>query len=134
MICGVERTELQEQRDQQKEQQGEQRKSRRYRGWVKGQSGNPAGRRPGSLNQTTLEIKAAAKALIEDPEYRISLRQRLVAGKAPHMEALLHHYAYGQPSSKVELTERHEVIMMTRQLGTDPLAALPPAFPEVAES
>jgi hypothetical protein len=29
--------------------------------------------------------------------YRRSLMQRLEAGKAPHMEVLLHRYAFGKP-------------------------------------
>jgi hypothetical protein len=27
---------------------------------------------------------------------------RLIAGKAPHMETLLHHYAYGKPKELIE--------------------------------
>lgn len=60
------------------------------------------GRPKGALNKTTREIKDIADGLLSDPAYLESLRRRLHAGKAPHMEQLLHHYRYGKP------TERHE--------------------------
>src|SRR5262245_49506862 len=61
------------------------------------------GRPPGSRNKATLEGRDLARQLLEDPAYRASLRRRLIAGRAPQMEALLFKYAYGQP------IERHEV-------------------------
>jgi hypothetical protein len=61
------------------------------------------GRQKGTRNKTTVEIREAAQKLLHDGAYQKSLRTRLLAGKAPHMEQLLHHYAYGKP------VERHEV-------------------------
>ena len=43
-----------------------------------------------------------AQAMLEDPEYRKSLKKRLISGKAPHMETLLHHYAFGKPKERFE--------------------------------
>jgi hypothetical protein len=70
-------------------------------GFVKGTSGNPAGRQPGP-NKVTVEAKAAANALVDDPDYRRKLRERLIAGTAPHMEPLLWAYAKGKPVDRVE--------------------------------
>jgi len=71
------------------------------------------GRPPGSLNSTTLEVREFARHLIEDPEYQASLRRRMIAGKAPQMEMLLFHYAYGKP------VERHEVTASATAAGSD---------------
>ncbi len=71
------------------------------------------GRPPGSLNRTTLEVREFARHQIEDPEYQASLRGRLIAGKAPQMEMMLFHYAYGKP------VERHEVTADAGAAGPD---------------
>ena len=55
------------------------------------------GRIAGTPNKVTREIREAAKALLETPAYQASLKKRLVSGKAPHMETLLHYYGYGKP-------------------------------------
>ncbi len=60
------------------------------------------GRKPGVPNRATLEIREAAKSLIEDPGYLRSLKTRLKSGRAPHMETLLFHYAYGKPKETME--------------------------------
>ena len=61
------------------------------------------GRPKGSRNKASHEIQAASKRLLTDPKYLESLQFRLMQGKAPHMETLLHHYAYGKPSEHLEL-------------------------------
>ena len=60
------------------------------------------GRPKGVPNKATAEIKAVARRLVEDPLYVTALAQRLVRGRAPHMETLLFHYAYGKPKETVE--------------------------------
>jgi hypothetical protein len=62
------------------------------------------GRPKGALNLATRAIKEIATGLLEDPDYQVSLAARLKAGKAPHMETLLHHYAYGKPLERVSMT------------------------------
>lgn len=66
--------------------------------------GTPGPGRPkGGLNKTTIEVRDASRALVEDPGYRAELIKRLIAGTAPHMETLLWHYAYGKPKDVVEI-------------------------------
>ena len=60
------------------------------------------GRRAGTPNKATLEIRDAARRLLEDPAYLRNVRERLLEGKAPQLEVLLHHYAYGKPREIVE--------------------------------
>ena len=61
------------------------------------------GRSKGTANKATAEIKNAARAIVNDPEYRALLMIRLKLGEAPHMETLLWHYAYGKPKEQVEV-------------------------------
>lgn len=72
------------------------------RGFQPGQSGNPAGRRPGTRNRVTIEAQLAAAQIVDDPEYRAALRQRMINGTAGAIEALLWLYAYGKPVERVE--------------------------------
>ncbi|MCR4341329.1 MAG: hypothetical protein NUW01_15735 [Gemmatimonadaceae bacterium] len=66
------------------------------------------GRRRGTPNRVAhrerCEIKDFARAVLQDPAYQASLVTRIRDGKAPHMEALLHHYAYGVPKQPVEMS------------------------------
>jgi hypothetical protein len=64
-----------------------------FRKGHKGRGGRPKG----ALNRTTLEVRALARGLIEDPAYLAALRRRLLAGKAGQIEALLFGYAFGRP-------------------------------------
>jgi hypothetical protein len=60
-----------------------------------------AGGRPrGALNRTTIEIRALARGLVEDPAYLAALRRRLAAGKAGSLEPMLFAYAYGRPTER----------------------------------
>ena len=58
--------------------------------------------------------------MLADPEYQASLRARLIAGKAPHMETLLHYYAWGKPKDKmafeIEDSQLPEVKMIVHHL------------------
>ena len=67
------------------------------------------GRRKGSLNKVTIEVKAFSASILHDPNYQESLKKRLIAGKAPHMEPLLFHYCYGKPKETGEVTHLHKV-------------------------
>lgn len=61
-----------------------------------------AGRPLGAVSWQTKEIRGLSRAMLEDPVYRAGLKTRLDEGKAPHMETLLHHYAYGKPKERIE--------------------------------
>jgi hypothetical protein len=63
------------------------------------------GRPKGGLNKSTLEGRAFAQQLVNDPEYRTTLRERLLAGKLPPgVESMLWFYAIGKPKEEVELS------------------------------
>lgn len=62
------------------------------------------GRPKGVPNKATIEIKQFAMKMLADPKYGMSLQRRLINGEAPHMETLLHQYAYGKPKDHVEIT------------------------------
>jgi hypothetical protein len=64
-------------------------------------NGNPGGGRPkGARNNATLEIKEFARNFLMSHRYRRALERRILAGTAPHIEVLLHHYAFGKPTDK----------------------------------
>jgi hypothetical protein len=63
--------------------------------------GNPGGGRPkGAQNKATLEIKVFARNFLMSDRYRRTLERRILAGTAPQIEVLLHHYAFGKPTDK----------------------------------
>lgn len=68
------------------------------------------GRPKGVPNKATVEVREAAQKIVQDPEYLKSLTERLLAGRAPHIESLLWLFAYGrpkeQPSTEGTLTVR----------------------------
>jgi hypothetical protein len=56
------------------------------------------GRPPGAISQATLEAKAFARRIVEEPEYFESLKRRAIDGKLPQsIEMLLLQYVYGTP-------------------------------------
>ena len=63
------------------------------------QKGKPktGGRKAGTTNKATVEIKEFARLILEAPLYQTRLRSRVMQGKAPQIEVLLFHYAYGKP-------------------------------------
>ena len=67
-----------------------------------GQSGNPVGRTPGTRRRVTIEAQHAASQIVDDPEYRAALRQRMINGTAGAMEPLLWMYCFGKPVERVE--------------------------------
>lgn len=69
----------------------------------KGQSGNPAGRKPGP-NKVTKEIRALARDILEQPDALAKLRKQAREGKLhPSIHVTLMHYAYGVPKQKLEV-------------------------------
>jgi hypothetical protein len=74
------------------------------------EKGNP-GRPKGAVNKATRDIREFARECLEAPEYVRRLKARLEAGKAPHMEQLLAHYAYGKPKDVVEINTPRPIIV-----------------------
>jgi hypothetical protein len=79
-----------------------------------GQSGNPKGRTPGTRNKVTTEARETASRLVDDPEYRANLRQRMIDGTAGAMEPLLWFYAKGKPVERVN-EARDEIHELTNE-------------------
>lgn len=44
-----------------------------------------------------------ARAVLDDPTYQESVKQRMIEGKAPHLETLYHYYADGKPKETIEV-------------------------------
>ncbi len=59
--------------------------------------GRAGGRQKGTPNKATREVRAVARQLVADREYRRNLRERLREGTAGQMEVVLWQYAYGKP-------------------------------------
>ena len=78
--------------------------------------GGQPGRKKGSKNKATIEIKELARRLVQDPEYLAALRERLIAGKLHgSVEALLWAYAYGKQRDTLDLNvsaERKTLIVV----------------------
>lgn len=57
-----------------------------------------SGRKRGTLNRVTREVRDFARSILEADDYREHLRRRLIAGElSPQIETLLYHYAFGVP-------------------------------------
>ena len=63
------------------------------------------GRTKGTLNKATVEVKALARELVEDPTYLKNLKKRLAEGALPPgVEMTLWAYAYNRPPQGIEIT------------------------------
>lgn len=49
-----------------------------------------------------MEARAAASLIVEEPEYRAALAERMISGRAGQMEVVLWAYAKGKPVGRVE--------------------------------
>jgi hypothetical protein len=65
------------------------------------------GRKKGVPNKATLDAKALAEGLVDDPVYLAKLRKDLRARKvAPPIEQMIWYYAKGKPKDVIELEGR----------------------------
>lgn len=62
-----------------------------------------AGRKKGTPNKASVEIKDFARSILEDPDYKARLKVRILSGKAPHIEQLLYFYGYGKPAETMKV-------------------------------
>jgi len=93
---------------------------RNIRGLKRGGPGRPLG----SLNKATRDMKAFSREVLEDPDYIKSLKARLLDGKAPHMETLLAHYAYGKPADTLRVTDETPPLMVIDTLTAEDVERL----------
>jgi hypothetical protein len=49
------------------------------------------------------KIMEFAEEILDDPQYRQSLKMRIMNGRANHIETMLFHYRYGKPAERLEL-------------------------------
>jgi hypothetical protein len=68
--------------------------------WTKGSAPR---KQPGMVSHRKREVRELALNLVTDPAYLANLYKRIVAGKAPHMEITLWHYAFGKPTDRVRI-------------------------------
>jgi hypothetical protein len=91
--------------------------------FAKGQSGNPKGRTKGAENKATKEVRQLAAGLLDDA-YRARLKQRLLAGKAPHMEPIIWYYAFGKPKETIAHESAAELVIPILRTKADVRAVL----------
>jgi hypothetical protein len=63
------------------------------------------GRPKGVPNRATVEAKEFCASIVDDPEYRKTLRRRALKGELPPaIEAMIWHYAKGKPKEQVDMS------------------------------
>jgi hypothetical protein len=67
----------------------------------------------------TQDVRELARQFVEDADYRVSLKMRLKRGTAPHMETLLHHYAYGKPKETLDINTPMRALIIDVVTGDD---------------
>jgi len=82
------------------------------------------GRMRGTPNKATRDIKEFARSVLESPNYRASLKKRLICGNAPKIEELLYHYAFGRPVERTEVTGEDGAIKITDPFTQELIKAL----------
>lgn len=91
--------------------------------------GRPGPGRPrGVPNRISTDVRECARWLVEDDAYRSNLLERIRAGTAGQMEALLWQYAYGKPrdvAPEDESESRFERMRaaVRKRLAEDPMGA-----------
>lgn len=91
---------------------------------MKFQKGKPktGGRQPGVQNLATVTIKEIALGLVEDPDYQASLKRRMISGRSPQLEILMHYYGYGKP--KTEISEDRTIRVLIQRDAGQPASPL----------
>ena len=75
--------------------------------------GRIGGRQKGTGNHVGRAARRLSRKLVSDPAYLKSVEQRLLEGRAPNLETLLWHYAYGRPAQQVNLDGQMAVAQVT---------------------
>ena len=104
--------------------------------WVFATGNHAARSRKGIHNKVAGTIKTFAQELLMSDDYKKSATNRILAGTAPHLETLLHHYAWGKPADTLKVTGDRPPFLLVLGPRRDPLAegelpdeplALPPS-------
>ena len=82
------------------------------------------GRKRGTTNKATHDIKEFARSVLESPNYRASLMKRLICGTAPKIEEILYQYAYGKPRERTDITGEDGAIKITDPFTQELIKAL----------
>jgi hypothetical protein len=99
---------------------------RKNYGWKKGQSGNPAGRKPGIKDARSLEVQEVARRVIlgDFPEQAIAeMRKRVRAGTAPHLEQYFLYRLWGKPRETLEINLTQKLLVSALSLSDMELKA-----------
>ena len=62
-----------------------------------------SGRKKGTSNKATLEIKTTCRDLLDETYFRKSAHPATQRKCAPQVETMVHHYAFGKPKDRVEI-------------------------------
>jgi hypothetical protein len=57
-------------------------------------------------------MKTFLVSVISDPEYQDAARERMIAGRAPHLETLALYYAHGKPRETVEVEQSPDMAQL----------------------
>lgn len=82
---------------------------------MKRQNGGLRDSREGNWASTQAVVRFTQR-LLNDPEYQLSLRKRIIAGECPSIEVLLYQYAYGKPVERVQVESKASVTIIDRFL------------------
>jgi len=64
-----------------------------------------AGKKKGDIGGKSKEIKKFFADFISGKEYRENIKQRILKGRAPHIETLAFHYTCGKPAERVQIDD-----------------------------
>jgi hypothetical protein len=94
------------------------------------------GRKAGTPNRATAEFKEFWQEFFESEIYRDNLKERVLAGKADHMEKYAAELLHGRPRQELDITKNEGVRVYINRGGV-PIPALPagsvPAFSDESE-
>ncbi|UVT20111.1 MAG: hypothetical protein H8K03_20420 [Nitrospira sp.] len=74
------------------------------------------GRQMGTPNRATVEFKEFWQEFFESEAYRESLKERVLEGKADHMERYAAELLYGRPRQEISMEDNSPRIFINRML------------------
>ena len=83
------------------------------------------GRKLGIPNRTTETIREIALGLVQDPQYQLSLKRRMISGRSPQLEILMHYYGYGKPKTEISTDKKITVVIQRDGAKPDQVIEVP---------